>query len=536
MAAAVSISGYGSFTFQGYHLFSLSPEQAARDEFHRSQAAQIQRAGFKAVYREPSYVWNFFAGGRLFFSDLWEERAPEYSWRVDADPDPAFWAKVQPSLEALGLAYKTAKAGEALLYHGVKHPRRAEALLPRQDWRARSLDGADLGRTLSDGNFASGFATGGPGKNGQGFVIDLGAAQTISGAALIPAGFKNGPAGFVLEAAGDDGEFARLGGAEEYWGPFYFSGPHPFLKARFCRIETYFKPVKARFVRFKLAGPTRYPVNLPELLLFGPGPEPARNWEQSWQMAKRLLLKELPRRILADAWAAAKIKLELPKSVQCLSANRYQDQFGSELPRLDDPVWMDPSPGNSILAGAREAGAIAESLTLAGVGYRLHPCGRLALFDLTGRNLGQAIPPAAVSSNRDEAHAAKLAKGELIATRWASGAPQGPDVQLTIDLGLVRPLAMVELSSPAHPGDFARGLSALASDDGVKWRPVDIRPAWPLHFTGQVLLARPGALRGYRLETGLKTRLLRLFTSQKQPIRWWSVQKIALFSPAPQEP
>ena len=181
-----------------------------------------------------------------------------------------------------------------MLYHSVEQPRQAGALLKRNSWHAESLAGADLGRALSDSNFATGFSTRGPGKDGQGFVLDLGSEQTISGAALIPSGFKNGPAGFVLETAGADRVFARSGGNGEYWGPFYFSGPHPFLKARFCRIETYFKPVKARYVRFRLDGPTRYPVSLPEVLLYGPGLEDLPGWEQSWQQARHLLLQRLP--------------------------------------------------------------------------------------------------------------------------------------------------------------------------------------------------------------------------------------------------
>ena len=71
MAAAISVSGYGAFTFQGYHLFNLSPEQAKRDAFHRHQAAQIQRAGFKAVTVSLLFV-EFLRRGKPCFSDLWK--------------------------------------------------------------------------------------------------------------------------------------------------------------------------------------------------------------------------------------------------------------------------------------------------------------------------------------------------------------------------------------------------------------------------------------------------------------------------------
>ena len=222
--------------------------------------------------------------------------------------------------------------------------------------------------------------------------------------------------------------------------------------------------------------------------------------------------------------------------MQCLGANRYQDVFGSEIPKLDAPVWLDPTPGNSILATTREAGAIAESLSLADAAYRLHTCGRLALFDLLGRSLGKPLRPVAITSGRDQTHAALLAKGELILGRWASGAPQEPETGLSIDLGRNLAVGMVEIESPDHPEDFARHLAAMASKDGKTWQPVDIRLVGPLHFSGQLLLARPGARRIYRLEPGLKTRFLRIFPAKKHPIWWWSVQKIALYPPAPAKP
>ncbi len=119
---AVQAGHYPGFTLPQSRFLSLAPEQPAGDRHYRRQAAALAAGGFHCVYREPSYLWNFFAAGDPLFSEPWEERAPHFSFRVDAAEDPAWWAKVEPSLKALGLAYRKTRVGEAELFHGVAAP------------------------------------------------------------------------------------------------------------------------------------------------------------------------------------------------------------------------------------------------------------------------------------------------------------------------------------------------------------------------------------------------------------------------------
>ncbi len=534
--AALHLAAYPGFTLHGNRLLAHPGATLRNDAQFRQGVARLRAAGFHQVYASPSYVWSFFGQGDPVFSDPWEERSATRACLVDAALDPAFWVNLRSSLEWLGLAHEQRQMAGATLYHGFAPPAGVERLLPRAAWRAVSLEGQDLGRALSDGDLASGFNTVEPARAGQGFVLDLGREQEVAGLALVPAEFGEIPGGISLEWAGADGRFQPLARAEGYWGPLYLSGPHPVLKARHPRVECYFSPRRARFLRLTHLGQAGHPWSVQEVLAWGPAGPGAKDdspptWRESGQRLLDLLAAEPPRGVLADTWPAALIQTAFGGTMATTPGNTTWDDFGFSESPPEAPLPLRPAPGQALVAQAREAGAVAASLERLGAPFSRQQAGRLTLFRLTGGLAGRELKVAAVTSPVDPQAALGLATGGLAPRRWASQAPQSPGVWLLLDLGQPQTLAWLDLDSPRHPQDFPRGLRAEVSDDGERFRATDLELAGPLCFSGQVLLAAPQGGRRYHLPARPQARYLRLVLDGAHPERWWSIQRLRVWAP-----
>ncbi len=383
---------------------------------------------------------------------------------------------------------------------------------------------------MHDGDLSTGFATPGPARDGQGFVLDLGRVADLGGMALVPAGFKEIPAGFLVELAGEDQVFRPAGGGPDYWGPLYLSGPHPFLKARHARVECYFPAQAARYLRVRHLGSGRHPLSVREVLAFGPGPEPAAGWAESGGRLLALLAADPPAKLFADAWPAALVRSRLGDHPWTLPGNRYLDVFGTSTPELDQPVWVRGAAGEAVVATWREAAAVARPWP-AGARFTSEEAGRLVLFRLEGLARGERLWPVGVASPVDSASAAAW-PGGFPGRPLGQPGPQWPGVGLVVDLA--RPGGgLGGAQKPHHPDDFPRGLAVEVSDDGRTWRPAAARLAGPLHHAGPLLLAWPGAESLHHLDPPVSARYLRLSPARGHPVWWWSVEELLLFAPPP---
>ena len=453
-------------------------------------------------------------------------KGPRQAARVDLGASPGFWAAIGPSAKLLGLSHKVWRKK---VFHAFTPPE-ADGLLPDDSFRAGTLKGEDLGRTLWDKNLRTGFTVSGDQKQGAGFVLDLGKERAVSGLAMIPDVYTNYPRGLKLEAAGADGVFETIREVKGYWGPFYVSGPHPFLKNRYPRVECYFAPRKVRYLRICHAGGADGGTwSVRELLAFGPGGEKARpGWEESLQAALRQVKELKLERLYADAWASAGARLAFGGSVRTLPSNWYSNANGSTLPDPRRPLPADLSPGTGYLVAARDAGLLEQSLKLAGAAFREHSLGRFQLFSITGPPGGKVLELFAVRSNRDEKNAAGLKAGLSGKERWASLGPQKKGVFLEAELKQPALIKRVLLENPDFPNDHPRRLSALVSEDGASWQKAELSPAGPLFFTGLHLAASPGAKSLWTLAKPARARFLRLVLEGDDPVWWWSAQKLTL--------
>ena len=219
------------------------------------------------------------ADGNPVVADYWRHRWLYSSLEVDAARNPGLMRMRQASLDLLGLKNKVWRGK---IHHSFAQPTGCEVLLPRDRWQAREVGGGDLGKLLNDGDITSGFRSKGPAKNGLSVVLDLQERQKVGGLAIIPDDFRHVPKGLRIEIAGSDGKFKTIREAQNYWGPLYLSGPHPFLKARFPRIESYFPPQDVRYIRLTHLGDSHNVWTMQEILLFGPGLQTNfESWEKS---------------------------------------------------------------------------------------------------------------------------------------------------------------------------------------------------------------------------------------------------------------
>lgn len=546
MLCTVNIGGYPDFRgLWGTPLLRIDGGFYFQQEAaYREMLAQARTAGVEHLYadeRRPvffqpnpdlgAYELAFLAQGDPLVVDFWRDKRPQVAARVDAAPDPAFYAAgLEPTLRFLGLDFAT--QGDRL-FHGFQEPEDVENLLAPAQLSGHTLDGRSLGASLADDDLRTGFVTRGPARPGDGFLLDLGQAQVVAGLALLPSFHWESPTGLRVEGAGEDGHFATLRETPRYDAPFYVSGPRPFLKTRYARVECYFPPQTLRYLRVTHLGQSKRHWSVRQVLFYGPGGDDGLpSWQESLELVQAAVARGDYRRLYADAWPSAHLHLNLDRQVWTLPANQHRTAYGHRHPGDDRPLLLDWSAGNGLIVHRRAADQAGRQLARAGVLHQRQDLGRYALFRLQDREMGPPVRPLAVSSEVDPQAAASLAREPGARRRWASQGPQRAGLGLTLDLGQPQTVAWLTLDNRDHPHDFPRQLRALVSVDGQGWRPAELVLVGPLAFSGEVLLTYAEGQSLYRFQPAVRSRFLRLELAADDPQWWWSVQGLALAAPS----
>lgn len=507
--AAVHFSQYPGFQRWGQGLlnikagFYFSGEPALKN-----QLREISAAGFKHIYtNQTTYPMDFLGNGDPVAADYWRHRWLTSSLRVDAASDPGLLNMPRASLDLLGLEHQTWRRE---ISHAFAQPSGASRLLPRSTWTARRVGGADLGRVLNDGDLATGFRSPGKARDGDALVVDLHESRKVGGVALIPGEFREVPRGLRIEGAGEDGRFQTIRQAKSYWGPFYLSGPHPFLKARFPRVESYFPPRDIRYLRLTHLGKSNHPWSIQELLLFGPGASGAAEaWEDSAEKLLEFLAAHPVRRFYGDAWIAAKVVQRFGKRIQAVTGNMAVDNFGTIVPSPYLPLPVNPEPGSAVVVTKREARQTAGQLDKWGLRYQERAMGRFVLFSLKGYAMGRPV---------QTREAPPSGGGPCVSIRQTEN-PRG------VALGWLR------LEHAPGQGSLPPGVEVKVSQDGVRWSPAPVTDAGPVAFSGQLLLLNSGQGNLYRFTPPVRARFIKIGPQAPCPPNWPSPIKIGLHQP-----
>lgn len=525
---AVNLAGWPGFW--GGFMFTYGDTYRRVEEPRlRGIIAQMRQAGFTHLYAGEPDSLDFLAMDRIMLCDPWRDKRLYISVQVDAHLNPGFYGMSFRSFSFLGLPYRVDHPKVA---HAFGQPQQVERFLPRRDWRARTTGGRDLSRALSDGDLATGLTLHGAAAKDQGFVLDLGHLESVAGLALVPADFREVPSGLRVEAAAEDGVFHLVRQIDGYWGPLYVSGPHPMVKARYPRVESYFPARSMRYLRVTHWGGRHgeHPWTTQEVLLWGPGPAtPAPSWPESGRQLIEALTRLKVQRLFADAWPAALIAYRLQGKVWTVPANFATDDYGYLRPSPFEPLAIDPRPGSTLAVLQREAAATAQALARWGARFTRQDAGRYALFLLQGLEpRPPALPPAAVSSPLLPEVAARLAQGLPQGERWTSLQAQQPGMTLSLDLGRARQVEWLVLDYPHSRQDFPRGLALEVSQDGRAWQPAALEAAGPLAFSGHLPLVAPLGRAEYCLTPPVTARHLRLRLTHGHPVNYWSLERLSV--------
>ena len=312
------------------------------------------------------------AGGDPVFSVSTTSEDAKGLARLGASFNPGFWMPLEPNFKMLGAPYRSLDG----VYSVSADPEGADAILDPRDWKAFTLSGLDLGPVLQDGDLTTGFSTLGTNPDGQGLILDLGREAAVSGFALVPQDYQEVPAGLKIETAGTDQAFQVLREVRDYVGPFYLSGPHPFLMTRYPRIECYFSPRPVRYLRLTQLGNIREDWQVKEILVLGPaGKVSAVSWPEAADRLLKAIGENPLKNLYADAWPSSLLYVTPFKSKpRLLLPNRHVDPYGSMAPPPLEPLLIDPSPGNGLLIFNREVPLVTPPVVA--VRHRLRKKGR----------------------------------------------------------------------------------------------------------------------------------------------------------------
>jgi hypothetical protein len=354
--AGLNFYNYENFCVHGYTILSRPFKLFEVERRHKGWVEELKAAGVKAIYARFAEHLSYYAHREIIPVNPFSQGHAYESFMADMHLNPLFWGVkgLQGSFKLLGLEHqKIHIAGRDSAWH-FKPPMGADQALDLPQARARTLDGQDLGRALTDSAALTMYSTHGPAQPGQGFVLDLGRIVEAAGFSLITNQYNDNPAGLRVEAAGEDGKFRLIREMNRYWGPFYLSGPHPVLKARHARVDCYFPLQKMRYLRLTHLGKSKAYWTAREILVYGPGKSqsPKPPWNESAEKAMELIKQKGFDLVYADTWAAAWIRVRLP-GVYTIGGNTSTDSYGHDIPPINEDWMLRADERGGVVGGAQ---------------------------------------------------------------------------------------------------------------------------------------------------------------------------------------
>jgi hypothetical protein len=156
-------------------------------------------------------------------------------------------ASLGAALRALGVDFRETAVGGFVVLEPTSPPPRGFAALPPAGWTLTASHRAHELHYLVDRDAGTGWSTGQRQAPGQWLQVDLGEPQEVSRVDLLAIDWKEVPAGIQVETSEDGARWQTAVTVPDYWGPFFWSERHAFLKVRRGRVQLMFPPVRARF-------------------------------------------------------------------------------------------------------------------------------------------------------------------------------------------------------------------------------------------------------------------------------------------------
>lgn len=176
----------------------------------------------------------------------------------------------------------------------------------------------------------------------------------------------------------------------------------------------------------------------------------------------------------ADYWLSTRLSFESGESVICAQPFDY----GGFPVRYEGHLReVRNSSRPAVIMDRGSAASFAETLDAAGIGYtRSHSFGQYVVFHGLRETVarGEFVPPAewrGFTATHNAVQLGNTTDGNL-GTRWGSGRPQRPGMEIALELPPGREIAGIDLLIGAYVQDFPRGIAIHVSPDGIRWETV----------------------------------------------------------------
>ncbi|OGW62832.1 MAG: hypothetical protein A2V83_09695 [Nitrospirae bacterium RBG_16_64_22] len=176
----------------------------------------------------------------------------------------------------------------------------------------------------------------------------------------------------------------------------------------------------------------------------------------------------------ADYWLSTRVSFESGESVICAQPFDY----GGFPVRYEGHLrGVRSSSRPAVIVDRGSAASFAETLEAAGIGYTRSPSfGQYVVFHELRETVagGEFVPPAewrGLTATHNGVRLGNMTDGNL-GTRWGSGRPQRPGMEIALELPAGREIAGMDLLVGDYIQDFPRGIAIHLSPDGIRWETV----------------------------------------------------------------
>jgi hypothetical protein len=461
--------------------------------------------GLRRIYLEDppgmtSYEFTFLTGGQIVAADPWREEYLPHALLVDGADKPPFVTgrKVTgPGPLTQGLAGTLKARGwepvieevgafEVIRYKGGG-PESYEAISPRK-WRLTSHPHPESVNCLIDQEATTGWSTDGPQEPGQWIAVDLGGRERLGRMDFWSPLWQDIPRSFQLEGSLDGRNWQTLGEVDDYRGPFFSAGPHPFLKVRQGRVQIVFPPRDFRYLRFTQQGRAAvHSWSVHEIYLYRPADRP-REYPPPLEILATLK-REGIRFLYADPWLSARINRLSRGAVRTIPFNLYVNSYGRIHPAPELLRAADLKKGTAVFLKKEVDGEEVTKL-LAGqpAAWKAVPTKAGTLIVFSGDQERDRLIPREnwmVTVGEGEEPVPSVFDGKR-STGWEPVGVKGRN-RLRIDLGSQRPIQRLRVDLEKS-GSGCQPVITV-SQDGSLWEEVS-KVSWsgPVYFDGWGLL------------------------------------------------
>ena len=517
---------------------TIAATEAARAEAWQRVAGTLAAEGPRHVYdqKQSSRLLTFLSGGRVIFSNPYEEIVTEQALAVDGMPRVG-WSvgsrALEASLGALGVRFLRRELDpRRAVYVDFEVADHRLVELDPSLFRVDASEASDASNSVADRRADTLWRTAGLQQGGEWLRADLGTTAQVALIRWIPGTFQEVPRGIRLEASVDGIAWRVLVELPEYQGPLYWSAGRPMQRVRSGRVELRVPPTPARHLRITQTGrDERWGWTVREVFVYADaqGP-PSADGTVEGQLLARGLRDAGVTRLYADHGWASRVALADP-SIRIPPANLFLDNHGFVGPAADvlppfhwapgTGVLLEPADAPGFVLAARRAGLQFSARSLAGLELFVHaPSPPLPVRPLEARAL-------TVTASQRAERASRAVDGDSW-TRWATKGPRAAGDWFRIDLAAPRRLHTVRFTA-TNPSHLPESLEIEVSADGTSWRkvPATTHVERTLRWGGIALLADSAVAVRLDME-GVTARSVRLVLSEGHPEAAWSIHELEL--------